>query len=615
MNQEGLGAGFWFYQKANECSRKNRSEEMEKTRFRDFLIPTIIIGIVAGCAPGVKVERVADLPASEIRWVEKTIRKMTLEEKIGQLVVARYSGQFFNSESEPFKNLENLLKNYHLGGLILFGGEPLETAYFTNHFQKLARIPLLIASDLERGAGNQVTGATLFPPLMALGAADSEELAYEMGMITAIEGRALGIHMTYAPVVDVNINPDNPIINTRSVGEDPELVARITQAYIKGCQSYGMIATAKHFPGHGDTDLDSHSLLPTINADEERLWKVELYPFKAAIDSGVRAIMTAHLYVPALETEPGLPATLSPAILTDLLRTRMGFKGLIVTDALDMGGITGYFGQEEAAIRALKAGADLLLLPPDPVKVIDYLKEAVKRGDLPLSRVDQSLRRVLQAKARLGLHRNRYVSLERLPRILGKPEFKEMARKSFASAITLVKNENNLVPLAPDRKLVILSLSSDPGDYYAGRRFATELNRRVPMSRTFYADGDTGREKLEEGMAAALKAELVVVALFSSLRAGKGNVDLEPFHVELIKNIKAAGVPVVAVSFGSPYFLRNFPEIDGYLCVYRNTPETQELAAQALAGEINISGKLPVSLPGLYPRGHGLVVEKTGEVK
>jgi beta-N-acetylhexosaminidase len=588
---------------------------MKKARFRDFLIPTIIVGITVSCAPGVKVEKAVDLPASELRWVEKTIRRMSLEEKIGQLVVTRYSGEFFNSESESFKNLENLVKNYHLGGLILFGGEPLETAYFTNHFQKLARAPLLIASDLERGAGNQVTGATLFPPLMALGAADSEELAYEMGMITAIEGRALGIHMTYAPVVDVNINPDNPIINTRSVGEDPELVARITRAFIQGCQTYGMMATAKHFPGHGDTDLDSHSLLPTINADEDRLWRVELYPFKVAIDSGVRAIMTAHLYVPALDPEKGVPATLSPAILTDLLRKRMGFKGLIVTDALEMGGITGYFGQEEAALRALKAGVDLLLLPPDPVKVIDYLKQAVNRSELPLSLVEQSLRRVLQAKARLGLRRNRYVSLERLPRILGKPEFKEIARRTFASAITLVKNENNLIPVVPGKKVVILSLSSDPGDYYAGRRFATELNRRIPMSLAFYADGDTGKEKLEEATAEALKADLVVVALFSSLRAGKGSVDLEPTHAELIKNIKAAGIQVVTVSFGSPYFLRHFPEVDGYLCVYRNTLETQELAAQALTGETNISGKLPVSLPGLYPRGHGLVLEKTGEAK
>lgn len=580
-----------------------------------WLIPTILVGFMLGCAPGIKVQEETGRFPGDRQWVDKTIRKMTLDEKIGQLVVARYTGEFFNYDSPYLKNLEDLVRKYHLGGLILFGGEALETAYFTNHFQKLAKVPLLIASDLERGAGNQVTGATLFPPLMALGAADSEELAYQMGRITAIEGRALGIHMTYAPVVDVNINPDNPIINTRSVGEDPEQVARITRAFIRGCQGHGMMATAKHFPGHGDTDQDSHSLLPVIKADRERLEKVELYPFQAAIEAGVDSIMTAHLYIPALEPEEGLPATLSPRIMTDLLRKQMGFKGLIVTDALEMRGITGYFGDEEAALRALKAGVDLLLLPLDPVKVIDRLKQAVRSGELPLSRVEESLRRVLLAKTRLGLHRQRYVSLERLPLVLGKQEFREIARKTFSSAITLVKNDNNLLPVKKDKKVVLVSLSSDPGDYYAGRRLATELAGRLPGTRVFYADGDTGREKLDEALSAASRADLVVAALFSSLRSGKGTVDLEPVQAEFIRQLKAAGVPVVALSFGSPYFLRHFPEVDGYLCLYRNTPETQELAAMALSGEIGISGRLPVSLPGLYPRGHGMVLEKIEEAK
>ncbi|HOP61686.1 MAG TPA: glycoside hydrolase family 3 N-terminal domain-containing protein, partial [Candidatus Saccharicenans sp.] len=374
------------------------------------LIPTILVVFMAGCLTAVKPVEEAGRLTDQQKWVEKTIKKMSLEEKIGQLIIVRYHGEFYNRQDEDFKQLERLVHDYHLGGLILFGGEPLETAYFNNHFQRLAKIPLLIASDLERGTGNQVTGATLFPPLMALGAAGSEELAYEMGRITALEGRALGIHMTYAPVVDVNINPDNPIINTRSVGEDPELVARLTGAFIRGCQSNGMIATAKHFPGHGDTDQDSHSLLPVIKADLDRLQKVELYPFQKAIEQGVEAIMTAHLYVPALEPEPGLPATLSPRILTDLLRNKMGFKGLVVTDALEMAGIARYYSQEEAALRALKAGVDLLLLPLDPVKVINYLKEAVEQGELPVERVDESVRRLLAVKARLGLSHQSLVS-------------------------------------------------------------------------------------------------------------------------------------------------------------------------------------------------------------
>ncbi len=583
---------------------------MKEIRVSIALWLIILAGLLTGCAQRVKVEEV--LPTgTDPEWVEKTIKKMTLEEKIGQLVVTRYTGEFFNFDNQYLKDLETLVQDYHLGGLILFGGEAMETAYFTNHFQRLSKIPLLIASDLERGAGNQVTGATLFPPLMALGAADSEKLAYEMGRVTAIEGRALGLHMTYAPVVDVNVNPANPIINTRSVGEDPDQVAKITRAFIKGCQSNGMMATAKHFPGHGDTDQDSHSLLPVIRADENRLSQVELYPFKSAIEAGVEAIMTAHLYVPALEPEERLPATLSPNIMTDLLRNKMGFRGLIVTDALEMGGITSYFGQEEAALKALKAGVDLLLLPPDPVKVIEYLTSAVKNGELPQERIEESLRRVLLVKTKLGLHRNRFVSLDRLPLILGRSDFKETAREAFSSGITLVKNEKNVLPIQKNKKVVILSLSSDLGDFYAGRRLAGQLLDRLPGGKVFYADGDTGQERLEEAFQASSKADLVVAAFFSSLRAGKGSVDLEPLQVELIKKIKATGVPVVVISFGSPYFLAHFPEVEGYVCIFRNTPETQELAAQAICGEISISGKLPVSIPGLYSRGHGLILEKT----
>ncbi|MDD8021040.1 MAG: glycoside hydrolase family 3 N-terminal domain-containing protein [Acidobacteriota bacterium] len=583
-----------------------------KDRWKN-LIPIILVVFMAGCLSTVKPAREAGWSAGQQKWVEKTIRKMSLEEKIGQLVVARYHGEFYNRQDEDFKQLESLVRDYHLGGLILAGGEALETAYITNHFQQLAKVPLLIASDLERGTGNQVTGATLFPPLMALGAAGSEKLAYEMGRITAIEGRALGIHMTYAPVVDVNINPDNPIINTRSAGEDPELVARLTAAFIRGCQSNGMMATAKHFPGHGDTDQDSHSLLPVIRADLERLEKVELYPFQKAIDQRVEAIMTAHLYVPALEPEPNIPATLSPRLLTDLLRNKMGFKGLIVTDALEMAGISRYFTPEEAAFRALKSGVDLLLLPPEPVKVINYLKQAVEQGDLPLAKVEESVRRVLAAKARLGLNRSSLVSLDRLPLVLGQPEFKKAALETFESALTLIRNENNLLPLRPGKKIVILSLSSDPGDFYAGRKLAVALTSRFPSAQTFYADGDTGREKLEEALTACRQAEVIIAALFSSLRAGKGSVDLEPAQIELLQKVKEAGRPVVVLSFGSPYFIRHLPQVDSYLCLYRSTPETQELAARAICGEIRISGRLPVSIPGLYPYGYGLTLEKINE--
>ncbi len=566
---------------------------------------TIGLGVSAmSCVPAAKTTKAGFLPVDAKR-VEKTLARMTLEDKIGQMVACRYTGEFTNLDASSVKDLESLIINQRIGGLILFGGEALETASLTNHFQKLAKLPLLMASDFERGTGNQVTGATLFPPLMAIGAAGSEELAYDMGKITAVEGRAFGIHMTYAPVVDVNINPDNPIINVRAIGEDPALVGRLAKAFIRGCQENGMIATAKHFPGHGDTDQDSHSLLPTIAADRSRLDRVELAPYREAIAAGVGAVMTAHLFVPALDPTPNLPATLSEPILTGVLRKELGFKGLIVTDALEMAGVTSSFSTEDASLRALLAGVDILLLPPEPAKAVASLIEAARAGKIPRARIDDSVRRILTVKAKLGLFKNRFVDVEALPRVIAPKASLDRAWQAFESAATLVKNEGAVLPLAPDKKLAVFALSSDPGDYYAGRPFATEVVKRRPGAQVFLADADTGWDSLTIDLARAQDADIAVFALFSRLGAGKGTVDLEPKHITLIQKWIGAGKPAVVVSFGSPYFLRHFPETAAYLCMYRNTPQTQPIAARILFGESDAKGKLPVSLPG-FPAGHGL---------
>ncbi len=543
-------------------------------------------------------------------WVARTLKKMTVEEKIGQLVACRFTSEFRNADDAALRELESLVAGSGIGGLILFAPAGVhETAVLANAFQKLAKVPLLMASDFEHGAAMRVTGATRFPPLMSLGAARSEDLAYAMGRITAIEGRAMGIHMTYAPVVDVNIDPDNPIINTRSVGADPALVSRSANAFIRGVQENSMIATAKHFPGHGDTSQDSHSLMPTIEADLERLERVELFPFRAAVEAGVRAVMTAHLAVPALDPTPGVPATLSAPIMTGLLRGKMGFRGLIVTDALEMAGVTGAYSTEEAALKSLLAGVDQLLLPPEPAKVIAYLAAAVRDGRLPVARVDEAARRVLEVKASLGLHRERFVRVEALRRVVASRAHLDEAARAYESSTTLVRNEGGVLPLAvaPD-KLAVLALSSDLGDYYAGQAFVTAMRRRFPGAAAFYADGDTGSESLEEAFARASAADTAVVALFSRLSDRKGSVDLDPRHAELVRRLAAleGGPAVVVVSFGSPYFLRHFPEADAYVCLYRPTAEAQTVAARALAGELDVSGRLPVSIPGLYPVGHGL---------
>lgn len=576
------------------------------------LIIFFIFLLLLSCASQPKV-KLAEQKAmlKTLPWVEKTLRQLSLDEKIGQLFFVAISGRFFPADSEEMNRLRYLVREKRIGGVILFGGEVYETALLLNQLQNWAKIPLLVASDLERGTGNQINGATVFPPLMALGAADSEELAYEMGRITALEARAIGIHQTYAPVVDVNINPDNPIINTRSVGEDPELVSRIACQFLRGCQDYGLIATAKHFPGHGDTDLDSHTLLPTITADLERLEKVELWPFKKAIEAGVKSIMTAHLHVPALDSTPGLPATLSPLILNELLRQKLNFQGIIVTDALTMGGITRSFSPGEAAVKAIKAGADCLLLSPNLEEAASAIKAAINSGEISLSRLEESVRRLLQIKALVGLNQKKQVDLHLLPFRIGLKEYQDIASKAFERAITLVKNENSILPLTrQDIRLAAFSLSSDLGDYYAGRPFIQELEKRCKQTNSFYADADTGIEHFEQAKKMAMEADVLIVGLFSTLRAGKGSVGLENQHINLVRDLASLNKPLIVISFGSPYFLQNFPEVPVYLCAYRQAAQAQVATVKAIFGEIDLQGKLPVSIPGLFPIGHGLKINR-----
>ncbi len=574
-------------------------------RIKRLFLWLLIWVAVLGHSTGFKVP--LDPDASGKRWVRKTLKRMTLEEKVGQMVCCRFSGHFLNGASDQRARLRDLILKQKVGGFILFGGDIYATAHLTNSLQRSASVPLLIASDLERGLGNQIEGATLFPPLMSLGATRSEDAAYRMGMITALEARAVGIHMTYAPVVDVNINPDNPIINVRSLGENPWEVSRLANAFIKGCQENGLIATAKHFPGHGDTAQDSHSVLPTVSGDREHLEQVELFPFRAVISAGVRAVMTAHLHLPALDPTPKMPATLSRPVMTDLLRKDLGFQGLIVTDAMDMGGITTLYTASEAALMAVKAGVDIILISPEPEEVVRTLAEAVRSGAVSQSRIDDSVRRILEVKAGLGLHKNREVDIGALPRSIANSGYLQSARQLFERSLTLVKNDDGILPLAvKDGKVALFALSSDPGDFYAGRAFVREFSKRCAPSMAFYADAYTGQEFMRQARKKASQSDEIVIALFSRLRSWKGSIGLEPRQLKLVKDLAASEKPVVVVSFGSPYFVRDFPEVEAYLCSYRFARDSQAAAVRALFGEIGVSGKLPVSISEHYPRGHGL---------
>ncbi len=567
---------------------------------------TLLVMNFAACAD----ERITSdqtLELSSSRWVQDTLARMTLEQKIGQMIGLRYTGRFFNQDSEAFAELKSWITGYHIGGFIQVRGSVYETAALTNTLQRMAEVPLLIAADLERGLGNQLEGATQFPPFMSLGAAGSEEYAYAVGRITAVEARAVGIHMTYAPVVDVNNNPDNPIINVRSFGEDPRAVGRLATAFIQGCQDYGLIATAKHFPGHGDTATDSHSALPVIRGDMERLQRMELYPFQAAIDAGVLAIMSAHLRLPALDPALRVPATLSEPIITELLRHKLGFRGLVVSDALEMGGITSLYSPEDAAVKAVQAGVDMLLVPPRTESVILALVRAVNQQEIPMSRIDASVQRILKIKARLGLHKQRTVSLADLDKLVNAKPHREMARKVVDHSLTLIQDTSDLLPLASvDQRISVLSLSSDPGGYFMGQAFVRAMGRRNTQVTAFYADVYTGEEFIQKALQRDRRADVRIVAVFSRLSDGKGSVGMYERHIRLIRDLAKRAVPVVVVSFNSPYFLRQFPEVDAYLCAFRPSESIQEAVAQALFGEIEIRGRLPVTIPGLYSLGHGI---------
>jgi len=584
---------------------------MRKSSARCFTILALLAGLFFGAA--VFPEQDLSINPRGLRWAARALKRMTVEEKVGQMIMIRANGRFLSADSEALRALESLVGELRVGGVVFFAGQVFETAWLANRLQKRAKTPLLMCSDFEQGAGFRVEGATAFPPLMAVGAADSEELAYQMGRITAVEGRAMGIHQALAPVADVNVNPLNPIINTRSVGEDPDQVGRLTRAFVRGCQQYGMIATAKHYPGHGDTDIDTHLDLAVLTADRDRLERVEFRPFRSLVDAGVLSIMSGHLAVPACDPTPGRPATLSPVLLTDWLRGRLNFRGLIVTDAMDMGGITTLFPPGEAAVLAVEAGADVVLLPADPREAARALSEAVRSGRIPEKRIDSSVRRMLALKARLGLHKDKYVDLERLPEIIGREDHRLWAARAFRESLTLVKNEGNVLPFGEeDRKIAVLSLSSDEGGTFAGRIFVREVLKRREDAVFGYAEAFTDRLKIAALAESARGADAILVALFSRLEDRKGTAGLNPGHAALVRELASSGKTMAVLSFGSPYFLGEFPAAACYVCAYRNSPEAQRTAAAAVFGEVGFSGRLPVSLPGLFPRGHGLVLPAGG---
>ncbi len=541
---------------------------------------------------------------------------MTLRDEVAQLVFVPFYGVFPNTRSREYARFVRLIRDTHVGGLILVNwangrttqkAEPYTLGAFLNRVQRLAKVPLMVSGDLERGASMRVNGTTPFPHAMAFGAAGDTELARYEGEVTAREARALGIQWVFFPVADVNNNPDNPVINTRSYGEDPQKVAAMVKAFIEGAHSDKknyVLTTAKHFPGHGDTATDTHLNLATIDVSRERLEQVELVPFRAAIEAGVDSVMTAHIAVPAL-APADLPATLAPQILTGLLRGELGFKGLIVTDALEMGGIAKGYNSGEASVLALKAGADVLLMPPDPDAAIRAVVAAVQSGRITRRRVQESVARILAAKERVGLDRVRTVNLEAIGDVVNAPEANEKAQEVADRAITLVRNAAGLVPVAAPEHACYVVMTE--GRYSSeGQVFSQELRNRLPKAALTTLDPSMTQEVVDDAISRLPSCDQYVVAAYSAVAAYRGTVSLAGQLPQTLDKLIGSGKPVTLVALGNPYLLRDFPKVSAYLATF-STATTSEIAAvRALCGEIPIGGHLPVSIPGLAALGDGL---------
>jgi beta-N-acetylhexosaminidase len=550
-------------------------------------------------------------------WVESTLRKMTIREKLGQMLMPYYFGVFESTESPAYKDLLHQVEDNHVGGFILgtirgpLGIERSQvypTVVITNALQAHSKVPLLIGADFESGTGMRLDEGTNFPSAMAIGATDDPQLAYTAGKDTALEARAVGIHWIFAPDADVNDNPGNPIINVRAFGEDPRQVADFTGQFIRGIEENGALATAKHFPGHGDVTTDSHLSLPVVPDDRKELENNELVPFRAAISAGVSSIMPGHLAVPALEPDATVPASLSRDILTGLLREEMKFRGLIVTDAMDMGGVTSMYPPDEAAIRAVEAGGDIVLQPPVPDAALAGLENAVKSGRLSEKRIDESVRRILQAKARLGLDKDRLVDIARLNQKFGLPTFADDAQAIADRGVTLLRNSENLVPLNAARKLRVLlvSLSADP-DAYPSATLENEIRWRVDSLKSLRADTQFVNVSTLK-LPPADSYDIAIAALFVRVADRKGNVGFPNDQRAFVNQMLASGKPSVVLAFGSPYLISTFPGAKSWIGEFSTNDVSQRAAVRALFGQTAIKGRIPVTVPDTVKRGDGMQV-------
>ena len=544
------------------------------------------------------------------QWIDSVMKKMSLEEKIGQLfMVAAYS----NKDQQHIDEISYIINKYKIGGLIFFQGGPGRQVNLTNHYQSLTKNPLLIAIDGEWGLGMRLDSTISYPRQMMLGAIQNDSLIYQMGYDIGEQMKRMGIHVNFAPVVDVNNNPLNPVINVRSFGENPDNVAQKGIMYMQGMQDAGIIATAKHFPGHGDTDKDSHYTLPLINHNRERLDSVELYPFKKIFDAGIEGVMVAHLNVPALETLPDTPTTLTKTVVTDLLKEEMGFDGLIFTDALNMKGATKYYDPGEIEALALKAGNDVLLFPVSVSKAISKIKKQVRKGGIPRERIEESCRKVLEAKYRVGLNAKdkstAFIKKENLEKDLNKLVYEVTRRDLIETGLTLIKNDKDILPIKKLKRRQFASLAYNIDEI---TEFQKTLSKYIEVDHFIFTESN------KDSLFNILKEyDVVFTSVHNTSYWPSGNYKVVKKHLNEIAKL-ANKTKVVFSVFANPYCLRHFEmidSIDAVIIAYSDDIEVQSAVAQTIFGGMELTGKLPVSINKNYPAGTGIDTKKKIRLK
>ncbi|OQA68569.1 MAG: putative lipoprotein YbbD precursor [Ignavibacteria bacterium ADurb.Bin266] len=541
--------------------------------------------------------KVIELSEEDELWVNKTLESMTLYDKCAQIFMPAVFGKTLDQQSKEFQFALEMVKIHGIGGVVISTGDVEETASMIAELQKNSKIPLLVSADFENGIGMRMKASNTFPHNMALGSTYNPDFAYETGKATAIEALMLGVNINLAPVADVNSNPENPVINLRSFSEDKDVVTEFCLSFVEGSLEGGVVPIAKHFPGHGNTKTDSHIDMPVIKGSKEILMENELKPFISLIENKVPAIMTGHLNVPAFESDNKIPASLSYNIITKLLKEQLGFKGLIMTDALDMKAVTNYYSNSEACVMAFKAGNDILLMPPSIRDGITSIYDAVKSGKISEERLNESVKKILTLKRWLKLDTKNYKQETDLPKRIRLEEHYHLSKIIAENSITIVKADKELLPIDSSKYLKMFIVDITNRKNIKDSHFSQIVHESFSVYSHISLTSESNSSDYKLALDIAKDSDFIIVPAYFYIRSGVNGKTVSDVQFNFFRDFLALGKKVLIISFESPYLLSNFPDADNYICAFSDSKASQRAVLNVLNGTLVAKGKLPVSIP------------------